>query len=57
VAAAQASQCFTKYKYRGDAASGSGGPGIVATQVQQMAFLILVQQLDLTVEPADVRAG
>lgn len=36
VPAAQASQCFTKYKYRGDAASGGGGPGIVATQVQQM---------------------
>ena len=53
---AQASQCFTKYKYRGDAASGSGGPGIVATQVQQMAFPILVQQLELTTKPADVRA-
>jgi hypothetical protein len=57
VSAAQASQCFTKYKYRGDAASGSGGPGIVATQVQQMSRPIPVQQLELTTKPANVRAG
>jgi len=30
----QASQCFTKYKFRDDAAAGSDDPGIVATQVR-----------------------
>lgn len=37
----KASQCFTKYKWRGEAAAAlGGGPVIVATQVQPEYFKV-----------------